>query len=102
VYGGGHGTWYSPGYDCSGSVGYALHGGGLLTQTEDSGEMETYGQRGGGHWITLWTNAGHVYARIAGLWFDTAAQTSSNHEDRWSTRRISSRGGFIERHPRGY
>jgi cell wall-associated NlpC family hydrolase len=102
MYGGGHGTWNSPGYDCSGSVGYALHGGGLLSQTEDSGQMETYGLPGGGQWITLWTNAGHVYAQIAGLWFDTAAQTSSNGEDRWSTRRISPAGGFIERHPRGY
>lgn len=102
MYGGGHGAWNSPGYDCSGSVGYALHGGGLLSQTEDSGEMETYGLPGAGQWITLWTNAGHVYAQIAGLWFDTAAQSSSNGEDRWSTRRISPRGGFIERHPRGY
>jgi cell wall-associated NlpC family hydrolase len=48
VYGGGHGTWNSSGYDCSGSVGFALHGGGLLSQTEDSGEMESYGVAGAG------------------------------------------------------
>ena len=102
VYGGGHGTWDSAGYDCSGSVGFALHGGGLLSQTEDSGEMESYGASGAGRWITLWTNADHVYADIAGLWFDTAAQSSGNGNDRWSTRRISSAGGFVERHPRGY
>ena len=102
VYGGGHGTWDSAGYDCSGSVGFALHGGGLLSQTEDSGEMESYGAAGAGRWITLWTNADHVYADIAGLWFDTAAQSSSNGNDRWSTRRISSAGGFVGRHPRGY
>jgi cell wall-associated NlpC family hydrolase len=102
VYGGGHGTWDSAGYDCSGSVGFALHGGGLLSQTEDSGEMESYGLAGAGRWITLWTNADHVYADIAGLWFDTAAQSSSNGNDRWSTRRISSASGFVERHPRGY
>ena len=102
VYAGGHGAWNASGYDCSGSVGYALHGGGLLSHTEDSGEMETYGLPGAGQWITLWTNAGHVYAQIAGLWFDTAAQSSANGQDRWSTRRISPRRGFIRRHPRGY
>ena len=102
VYGGGHGSWNDSGYDCSGSVGYALHGGGLLSQTEDSGQMESYGSAGAGQWITLYANAGHVYANIAGLWFDTAAQSSSNGNDRWSTRRISPAGGFVVRHPGGY
>jgi cell wall-associated NlpC family hydrolase len=102
LYGGGHGSWRSCGYDCSGSVGVALHGGGLLSGTEDSGEMESYGAPGAGRWITLWANAGHVYAKIAGLWFDTAAQSSANGHDRWSTRRISPRTGFTERHPRHY
>ena len=101
-YAGGHGSWNSPGYDCSGSVGFALHGGGLLSQTEDSGQMESYGAAGAGQWITLYANAGHVYAKIAGLWFDTAAQSSSNDQDRWSARRASPAGGFVVRHPRGY
>jgi hypothetical protein len=101
-YAGGHGSWNSPGYDCSGSVGFALHGGGLLSQTEDSGQMESYGAAGAGQWITLYANAGHVYAKIAGLWFDTAAQSSSNDQDRWSTKRISSASGFVVRHPTGY
>ncbi|HET7509328.1 MAG TPA: lytic murein transglycosylase, partial [Solirubrobacterales bacterium] len=30
VWGGGHGSWYSYGYDCSGAVSFALYGGGLL------------------------------------------------------------------------
>jgi cell wall-associated NlpC family hydrolase len=30
-YGGGHGQWNDTGYDCSGSVSYALRGGGLLS-----------------------------------------------------------------------
>jgi putative peptidoglycan binding protein len=102
LYAGGHGSWSASGYDCSGSVGFALHGGGLLSQTEDSGQMESYGAAGPGQWITLYANAGHVYAKIAGLWFDTAAQSSSNNQDRWSTRRASSAGGFVVRHPRGY
>jgi hypothetical protein len=101
-YAGGHGSWSSPGYDCSGSVGFALHGGGLLSDTEDSGQMESYGASGTGQWITLYANAGHVYAKIAGLWFDTAAQSSANGEDRWSERRASPAGGFVVRHPRGY
>ncbi len=101
-YAGGHGSWNSSGYDCSGSVGFALHGGGLLSQTEDSGQMESYGAAGTGQWITLYANAGHVYANIAGLWFDTAAQSSSNGQDRWSTQRVSPAGGFVARHPRGY
>jgi peptidoglycan hydrolase-like protein with peptidoglycan-binding domain len=101
-YAGGHGSWSSSGYDCSGSVGFALHGGGLLSQTEDSGQMENYGAAGAGQWITLYANAGHVYAKIAGLWFDTAAQSSDNGEDRWSASRVSPAGGFVARHPRGY
>lgn len=101
-YAGGHGSWSSPGYDCSGSVGFALHGGGLLSHTEDSGQMESYGAAGGGQWITLYANAGHVYAKIAGLWFDTAAQSSDNGQDRWSTGRASPSAGFVVRHPRGY
>ncbi len=98
---GGHGSWKSSGYDCSGSVGFALHGGGLLSQTEDSGQMESYGAAGPGRWITLYANAGHVYAKIAGLYYDTAAQSSSNDQDRWSATRISPAGGFVVRHPRG-
>jgi cell wall-associated NlpC family hydrolase len=101
VYGGGHGSWSSSGYDCSGSVGFALHGGGLLSHTEDSTEMESYGSAGAGRWITLWANAGHAYANVAGLWFDTAAQRG-NGGDRWSTRRASSASGYVERHPAGY
>ena len=100
-YAGGHGKWIDSCYDCSGSVGYALHGGGLLNVTEASGGMETYGDPGVGRWITLYTNAGHVYMQVAGLWFDTAAQSSQNGNDRWSTTRISPAGGFLVRHPKG-
>ncbi|MBV8991274.1 MAG: peptidoglycan-binding protein, partial [Solirubrobacterales bacterium] len=31
IYAGGHASWNAPGYDCSGAVSYALHGGGLLS-----------------------------------------------------------------------
>jgi peptidoglycan hydrolase-like protein with peptidoglycan-binding domain len=102
IYGGGHGRWIDTGYDCSGSVSFALHGAGLLSVTEDSGELESYGAAGAGQWITIWANAGHTYMRIAGLYFDTAAQSSSNSNDRWSGRNISGARGFVVRHPVGY
>jgi peptidoglycan hydrolase-like protein with peptidoglycan-binding domain len=101
IYGGGHATWNDSGYDCSGSTSYALHGAGLISSPEDSTEFESYGSPGVGQWVTLWANSGHVYMQIAGLWFDTAAQSSQNGNDRWSTERISPAGGFVERHPSG-
>ena len=77
VYGGGHGSFISSGYDCSGSVSYALHGGGLIHDTEDSSQLESYGGAGPGRWITIYANAGHAYMIIAGLRFDTSAQSST-------------------------
>jgi peptidoglycan hydrolase-like protein with peptidoglycan-binding domain len=100
IYGGGHGSWSDSGYDCSGSVSYALHGGRLISSPEDSSELESYGSSGAGRWITLWSNSGHVYMYVAGLRFDTSAQ-SSNGGDRWTTQRRSN-DGFVERHPTGY
>jgi cell wall-associated NlpC family hydrolase len=102
VYGGGHASFTSVGYDCSGSTSFALHGGGLLTSPLDSSQFESYGLPGPGRWITMWANGGHVYMQIAGLFYDTAAQTGGNGNDRWSTTRISPRGGFVEIHPAGW
>jgi peptidoglycan hydrolase-like protein with peptidoglycan-binding domain len=99
VYGGGHGSWNDSGYDCSGSVSYALHGGGLISSPEDSGSLESYGRGGAGRWITLWTNAGHVYMYVAGLRFDTSSHGPGG--SRWTTASRSN-AGFIERHPTGY
>jgi peptidoglycan hydrolase-like protein with peptidoglycan-binding domain len=100
VYGGGHGSWNSSGYDCSGSVSYALHGGGLLRNTEDSSELESYGGSGPGQWITIYANAGHAWMVIAGLRFDTGAQSSTGG-NRWTTAGRSS-AGYVVRHPTGY
>jgi peptidoglycan hydrolase-like protein with peptidoglycan-binding domain len=99
IYGGGHGTWNDTGYDCSGSVSYALHGANLLSAPEDSGELESYGSPGRGRWITIWANGGHVYMYVAGLRFDTSAQDSTGGS-RWTTDSRSS-SGFVERHPTG-
>jgi peptidoglycan hydrolase-like protein with peptidoglycan-binding domain len=101
IYGGGHASWNSPGYDCSGSVSYALHGGGLIWYPEDSSELESYGAANLGKWMTLYTNAGHVYMHLDGLWFDTAAQQwgSYGRGDRWSRTRIEGSSGYMMRHP---
>ena len=73
VYGGGHGSFESEGYDCSGSVSYALHGGGLLSSPEDSTGLESYGEPGPGKYITIYANAEHAYMVIDGRRFDTVA-----------------------------
>jgi Putative peptidoglycan binding domain len=99
IYGGGHGSWNDSGYDCSGSVSYALHGAHLISSPEDSSELEAYGSAGRGRWITIWANAGHTYMYVAGLRFDTSAQSSTGGS-RW-TSQSRSNGGFVERHPRG-
>lgn len=101
IFGGGHASFTSRGYDCSGSVSYALHGANLLSTPEDSSQLESYGGPGPGSWITIWANAGHTYMQIAGLFYDTGAQSSSNNNDRWSTRRASPANGYVIRHPAG-
>jgi peptidoglycan hydrolase-like protein with peptidoglycan-binding domain len=98
-YGGGHGSFSDSCYDCSGSVSYALHGGGRLTDPLDSTELESYGAPGGGTWVTIWANSGHTYMYIAGLRFDTGAQSSTGGS-RWSTVGAS-HAGYVVRHPRG-
>jgi cell wall-associated NlpC family hydrolase len=102
IYGGGHRSFNSAGYDCSGSVSYALHAAHLLSSPLDSTQFESWGRPGPGRWITLWANGGHVYMQVAGLFFDTAAQTSANGNDRWSLVRASPPRGFIVRHPVGW
>jgi peptidoglycan hydrolase-like protein with peptidoglycan-binding domain len=98
VYGGGHGSFQSEGYDCSGSVSYALHGGGLLSSPEDSTELESYGEPGPGRDITIYANAEHAFMVIDGKRFDTVAQQETG--TRWSDS-MTSTAGFVARHPAG-
>jgi peptidoglycan hydrolase-like protein with peptidoglycan-binding domain len=98
-WGGGHGSFQSSGYDCSGSVSYALHGGGLLSAPMDSGEFESYGESGPGRDITIYANSEHVYMVVDGRRFDTVAQQESG--SRWSSS-MTSTGGYVVRHPAGY
>ncbi len=105
IYGGGHASFNSPGYDCSGSVSFVLHAGGLLATPLDSEQFLQYGLPGRGKWITIYTNGPtHAYMEIDGLWFDTAAQTALNGNDRWSPTRIGEPGygHFVARHPQGF
>ncbi len=96
-YGGGHGRWEDGGYDCSGSVSYALHGGGLISTQLNSTGFESYGVRGSGRWITVYGNAGHAYMVVAGLRFDTSGASPS----RWQADMRSS-AGYVVRHPSGF
>ena len=70
--GGGHGTWNSSCYDCSGSVSFVLHAAGLLSQSEDSTGFESYGLPGPGKWVTIYTDPSHAFIVIGGRAFDTA------------------------------
>ncbi len=98
VYGGGHGSFISEGYDCSGSVSYALHGGGLLSAPEDSTGLESYGEPGPGRYITIYANAEHAWMTIDGRRFDTVALAEDG--SRWGGPSDDG-GGFVERHPDG-
>ncbi|HEX4670081.1 MAG TPA: hypothetical protein VH275_08940 [Solirubrobacterales bacterium] len=98
IWGGGHGSFESSGYDCSGAVSYALHGGGLLESPLDSTGLETWGEPGPGKWITVYANAEHAWMMIAGLAFDTVGGPGP----RWHSSPVDSPEGFIARHPSGY
>lgn len=100
IWGGGHARWYDNGYDCSGSVSFALHGGDFLESPLPSGPMERWGSPGKGRWITVYANAGHAYAVIAGFRWDTAGD-SSGTGPRWHPQMLSNRG-FVARHPLGF
>jgi peptidoglycan hydrolase-like protein with peptidoglycan-binding domain len=98
VWGGGHGSFESTGYDCSGSVSYALHGGGLLSAPEDSSEFESYGEAGPGKYITIYANAEHAFMVIDGKRFDTIAQQETG--TRWADS-VGDTSGYVVRHPDG-
>ena len=102
IYGGGHASFISPGYDCSGTVSYALHGGSLLSAPMDSSELEAWGSHGAGRWIAVFGNAGHAYMDVAGLRLDTSAadDPSDQQGPRWRPLRPEN-AGYVVRHPLG-
>jgi peptidoglycan hydrolase CwlO-like protein len=98
IYGGGHASFHANGYDCSGSVSYALAAAGLVGSPMVSGDFETWGDPGPGRWITVYANAGHVWMVVAGWRFDTVALAESG--TRWA-RSGGEFAGFVVRHPSG-
>jgi membrane-bound lytic murein transglycosylase B len=100
VWGGGHASFYSYGYDCSGAVSFALYGAGLLETPLTSGSLESYGEAGPGKWITIYANATHTYMVIAGLRWDTVGDASGTGP-RWHAEPPYPEG-FVVRHPAGY
>lgn len=103
-YGGGHARVKDTGYDCSGTVSYALLGGGLMDGTPlDSSSFMRWGEAGEGEWVTVYTNPGHAYVVIAGLRLDTSAagDPSGDKGPQWRPV-LRSTKGFKARHPEGF
>jgi len=99
IWGGGHGSFVANGYDCSGSVSYALAAGGLLSAPLVSGDLAHWGEPGPGRWITIYANAGHTFMDVNGMWFDTAGR-SGPYASRWLVAQPSLEG-YAVRHPAG-
>ncbi len=99
IWGGGHGSFVSPGYDCSGSVSYVLHAGGLLSTPEDSVGLESYGAPGPGQYITIYADDGHAWMTIEGRRFDTVALAEDG--SRWADGG-GEFAGYVVRHPVGF
>jgi hypothetical protein len=100
AWGGGHGSWYSRGYDCSGAVSFALAGGGFIPEPLTSGALENWGAPGPGRWITVYASVTHAYAVIAGLRWDTVGDARGSGP-RWHVAGTPP-AGFVPRHPPGY
>jgi hypothetical protein len=98
IYGGGHASFHADGYDCSGSVSYALAAAGLVSSPMVSGQFETWGDPGPGRWITVYASAGHVWMEVAGWRFDTVALAEGG--TRWAEGG-GEFAGFVVRHPPG-
>jgi len=106
--GGGHGNWTSSCYDCSGSVSFVLHAAGLLSQSEDSSGLESFGEPGPGKWVTIYTDPSHAFIVIGGRAFDTADYGGPNIPDgtgpRWRSNplgNLADGGDYMVRHPDG-
>jgi len=100
-WGGGHGKWQDTGYDCSGSVSYALAAAGLLNAPLASGPLMTWGKPGKGKWVTIYTNPGHVFMVVAGVRFDTSAGSANKRTgSRWANDPTDT-SGYVARRPPG-
>jgi hypothetical protein len=80
-WGGGHGSWYDNGYDCSGAVSYALGkpGGNWISWPYNSGGFMSWGTVGSGSiWLKVYANSGHV-------WMKVKNPNGSDNGIRWDT-----------------
>jgi hypothetical protein len=98
-WGGGHGRWLDDGYDCSGSVSYALNAGGLIPGPATSGQLMHWGEAGKGRWVTIYANEGHVFMEVAGIRFDTSGARRTG--SRWQND-LRPTSGYVARHPPGF
>jgi hypothetical protein len=98
LWGGGHGRWLDKGYDCSGSISFALASAGLLNAPLDSGRLMGWGRPGKGKWVTIYSNPGHVFMVVAGVRFDTSGTRRTG--SRWQSS-LRPTGGYAVRHPPG-
>ena len=101
IYGGGHSKFWDRGYDCSGSVSFALHGGRFLKAPRDSTGLMHWARRGKGKWMTVFGNSGHAFMVVAGLRFDTSMTPGNGpgwskniHAENWKA--------FAKRHKPGF
>jgi hypothetical protein len=107
-FGGGHADFQSGGYDCSGAVSFALHGGALLSAPEDSTGLESFGAAGPGRWVSVYADSGHAFLVVDGRAFDTAdfggPNIPSGSGPRWRSSpegNLADHGGYVVRHPAG-
>ena len=101
VWGGGHGSFIDRGYDCSGTVSFALHSAGALSSPLPSSDLMRFGERGRGRWMTIYSRSGHTFAVIAGLRLDTTdLGRGGDVGPRWYAYGRDT-GGYVARHPVG-
>ena len=107
-YGGGHASVRDRGYDCSGTVSYAMIGAKLLKDPLDSSGFMRWASRGKGKWISVYAHGGHAYVVIAGLRLDTGSRDPNGRRygqapgsgPRWN-KTMRDPSGYTVRHPAG-
>ena len=102
-WGGGHASIskLDRGYDCSGTLSYALYGARLLRSPLTSGSFMRWGRRGPGKWVTVYAHGGHAYMVVAGLRIDTGYRDNPSRTGPQWSKRLRKSAAFKARHPRG-
>ena len=78
VWGGGHRSFNSRGYDCSGSVSYVLHAAGLLDYPDVAAASSATAAAGAAPGCGSTPATRHVFMVIAGLRWDTSYITDGD------------------------